>query len=306
MTLTPARIAAATDGFRAVYLAAYEGATPDWQPIAMEVESSSETETYEMLLGLPGMKELVGEAKLEDLASAGLSIKNKEWESTVSVKRAAIERDSIGLYRPMFAEMGAVARNHPRELVADLLNDSFTAVDYTGSAFFHTAKKHDAKDQSKNALTFSNKITAALSAASFVTARTMLRTMKNAKGKNLGAGRRLTLVVPPALEETANKLRTAENISVAGGSTDTNTLRNTFDVLVLNELTSSTAWFLVDSGRAIKPLIVQFEVRPEFIAADDPKSPHVLLQKIFIYQSYGRWNAGYGLPQLAIGSTGAG
>lgn len=93
-------------------------------------------------------------------------------------------------------------------------------------------------------------------------------------------------------------------LSVAGGSTETNTLRNTFDVLVLNDLTSDTAWFLMESGRAIKPLLIQFEVRPEFIAADDPKSTHVLLQKVFFYQAYGRWNAGYALPMLAYGSTG--
>jgi phage major head subunit gpT-like protein len=83
-------------------------------------------------------------------------------------------------------------------------------------------------------------------------------------------------------------------------------LRGTFDVMVLHGLSSSTAWFLVESGRAVKPLIVQFEVRPEFVAADDPKSEHVLLKKIFIYQAYGRWNAGYGLPMMIIGSTGAG
>jgi phage major head subunit gpT-like protein len=128
--------------------------------------------------------------------------------------------------------------------------------------------------------------------------------MKDAKGNNLGLGMKLLLVVPPALEETANKLRTAENISIAGGSTDTNTLRGTFEVKVMNELSSDTAWFLVESGREIKPLIVQMEISPEFIAADDPKSPHVLLQKKFIYQAYYRGNAGYALPQLAYGSTG--
>ena len=81
-------------------------------------------------------------------------------------------------------------------------------------------------------------------------------------------------------------------------------MRGTFDVQVINELSSDTAWFLFDVGREIKPLIVQFEVRPEFIIADDPKSTHVMLQKVFIYQSYGRWNAGYGMSLLAYGSPG--
>lgn len=305
MTLTPERIAAATDGFRAVYLKAYDGLTPDWLPIAMEIESTSETETYEFLTGMPGMQELIGEIKLEDLATAGFSLRNKEWHSTVQVKRSSIERDTLGIYRPQMAELGTNARNHPRSLVAELLNNSFTALDYTGTAFFAAAKPYNKDDKSKNAATFTNKQTAALSAASFVVARKALRQAKDAKGNNLNLGRKLTLVVPPALEETANKLRTAELLNNGGGA-ETNTLRNTFEVLVLNELTSDTAWFLIESGREIKPLLIQFEVRPEFVAADDPKSTHVVLEKKFIYQAYGRWNAGFALPQLAFGSTGAG
>lgn len=304
MILSPARIAAATDGFRAIFLKAYDGETPDWMPIAMEVESNSETETYEYITGLPGMKKLIGEVKLEDFATNGFSLKNEEWESTVPVKRKVIERDSLGLVKPAMSELGTNARNHPRILVAGLLSGGFTALDFTGTAFFAAGKPYNKDDKSKGAPTFTNKGTAALSAASFVVARTTLQKMVDAKGNNLGLGKKLTLVVPPALQETANKLRVAENISVAGGSTETNTLRNTFDVLVLNDLTSDTAWFLIESGRAIKPLLIQFEVRPEFIAADDPKSTHVVLQKMFFYQAYGRWNAGYALPMLAFGSTG--
>ena len=304
--LNSARIEAASAGFRAVFLKAFEGADLDWSALAMQTTSSSATETYDFLTGLPGMKELIREVKLEDIATAGFSIANKEWEATVPVPRAIIERDNEGLIRPQFAELGTNARNHPRTLLATLLNNSFVALDYTGTAFFAASKPYNKDDKSKGAPTFTNKITTALSAASFVVARTALRKMTDAKGNNLGLGMKLTLIVPPALEETANKLRTAENISVTGGSTETNTLRGTFEVKVLNELTSDTAWFLVESGREIKPLIVQMEVQPEFIAADDPKIPHVLLQKKFIYQAYYRGNAGYALPQLAFGSTGVG
>lgn len=305
--LNQSKIDAATAGFRAVFLKAYEGANPVWAPIAFQVDSTSATETYDFITGVPGMKELVGEVKFDELAAASFSLANKEWESTIQVKIADIERDSLGLYSASFQEMGAVATFHPQKLVADLLNASFTTgKDYTGTAFFAENKPFDPNDKSKGAPTFTNKGTAALSAASFVAARTALKTAKNAKGENLNLGQRLILVVPPALEETANKLRNAENLpSAAGTASETNTLRNSFDVLVLNQLTSATAWFLMEGGRAIKPLVVQFEVRPQFIAGDDPKSTHAMQTKKFWYQSYGRWNAGYALPQLAYGSTGA-
>ena len=98
----------------------------------MEVESNTARETYEHLTGLPGMRELIGEVKLQDVESAGFTIVNKEWEATVSVKRADIERDRIGIYRPNFAELATMARNHPHVLVASLLNNSFADLDYTG------------------------------------------------------------------------------------------------------------------------------------------------------------------------------
>lgn len=304
--LNQSRIDAATAGFRAVFLSAYEGASPAYAPIAFEVESNSASETYEFITGVAGMKELIGEVKLEDLDNAGFTITNKEWENTIPVKIADIERDKLGLYNASFQELAQTARFHPEELVAALLSDGFTATDYTGTAFFHTAKPYNPKDQSKNAPTFSNKGTAALSAASFIAARTVLKKQKNAKGKNLKLGRKLLLVVPPALEETANKLRTAEMLpNAAGTASETNTLRNTFEVLVLNDLTSDTAWFLIETGRAIKPLVVQFEKRPEMFAATNQQDTEVMKTKKFLYQAYGRWNAGYALPQLAYGSTGA-
>lgn len=297
--LTSTRINAATAGFRAVFLAAYEGASPSWAPLAFEVDSASASETYEMITGVPGMKEVIGEVKLEEFASTGFTIANKEWATTVPVKIADIERDKLGFYRPAFQEMADVARFHPQLLVAELLNNSFTAVDYTGTSFFHTAKPYDPKDKSKGAPTFSNRGTGVLNAANFVLARAALRKMKDSKGNNLNLGRKLVLVVPPALEETANKLRTAELLA-----NETNTLRNTFEVVVMNELSSDTAWFLMEAGRAIKPLVVQYESRPQFIAGDDPRADYAIKEKKFIYQAYGRWAAGYALPQLAYGSTG--
>lgn len=299
--LTTTRINAATAGFRAVFMSAYDGASPAWAPLAFESESQSASETYEFITGVPGMKEIIGEVKLEEFASAGFTIANKEWASTVPVKIADIERDRLGLYRPAFQEMAAVARFHPQVLVADLLNAGFTAKDWTATTFFHTAKPYDPFDKSKGAPTYSNRGTGALTAPNFVLARAALRKMKDSKGNNLNLGRRFVLVVPPALEETANKLRTAETLG-----NDTNTLRNTFDVVVLNDLTSDTAWFLLEGGRAIKPLVVQYEARPQFIAGDDLKADYAIKEKRFIYQAYGRWNAGYALPQLCYGSTGEG
>lgn len=304
--LTQDRANAASAGFRGVFLKAYEGATPEWQKVAMEVPSENASETYDFITAIPAVKELLGEANIEQFASAGFTILNKEWEATAEVPIKDIERDRIGLFAPTFQEMADSARWHPQELVADLLNGGFTTVlDYTGTTFFADSKKYNPADKSKGAATFDNKGTAALSYGALSAARANLRNRRNAKGKSLRLGRKLILIVPPALETMALTLQTAELIqSTDGAASQTNTLRNTFETLVMPELTSDTAWFLIEGGRAIMPFIVQMEKRPEFIAADNLRDTGIIKTKKFLYQSYGRYNAAPAFPQLAYGSTG--
>jgi phage major head subunit gpT-like protein len=66
------------------------------------------------------------------------------------------------------------------------------------------------------------------------------------------------------------------------------------------------AWFLLDTTRFIKPLVSQNRKKFEFISKTDPnQSDRVFLAKEFIYGVDGRCNGGYGLWQLAWGSTAA-
>ena len=60
------------------------------------------------------------------------------FESTVSVSRNHIEDDKIGVFKPMFAQMGRLARMHPEELVFGLLKAGFATNCYDGQFFFDT------------------------------------------------------------------------------------------------------------------------------------------------------------------------
>lgn len=63
-------------------------------------------------------------------------------------------------------------------------------------------------------------------------------------------------------------------------------------------------WFLLDTSRAIKPLIHQKRRPFEFVAKTSAQtSDRVFERNEFIYGVDGRSNAGYGLWQLAYGST---
>ncbi len=62
------------------------------------------------------------------------------------------------------------------------------------------------------------------------------------------------------------------------------------------------AWYLLDCGQPLKPLIYQ-ERRPfDFVSLDSPTDANVFWRNEHIYGVDGRSNAGYGLWQLAYGS----
>lgn len=66
---------------------------------------------------------------------------------------------------------------------------------------------------------------------------------------------------------------------------------------------SGTPWYLLDTTRAIKPLIYQTRRPFAFVSKDDPRtSDFVFNRSEYLYGTDGRCNAGYGLWQLAYAS----
>jgi phage major head subunit gpT-like protein len=65
-------------------------------------------------------------------------------------------------------------------------------------------------------------------------------------------------------------------------------------------------WFLLDTSRAIMPLIYQERRKPEFNTLNDPKtSEHVFKANEYIYGVDARYNVGFSFWQLAFGSKAA-
>ncbi|SPD73809.1 Mu-like prophage FluMu major head subunit [uncultured Desulfobacterium sp.] len=65
---------------------------------------------------------------------------------------------------------------------------------------------------------------------------------------------------------------------------------------------SGAPWFLLDLRRAIKPVILQINKRPEFVRQDKPEDESVFMRKKFRYGVDDRKNVGFGLWQIAYGS----
>jgi phage major head subunit gpT-like protein len=65
---------------------------------------------------------------------------------------------------------------------------------------------------------------------------------------------------------------------------------------------SGAAWFLLDTSRAVRPIIWQEREGYEFTSINRAEDQHVFLNDEFIYGVRARVNAGFGLWQLAWGS----
>lgn len=65
---------------------------------------------------------------------------------------------------------------------------------------------------------------------------------------------------------------------------------------------SGTAWYLLDTSRVMKPVILQKRKNYNFVSMDKETDDNVFMRKEFIYGVDARLNAGYGLWQLAYAS----
>lgn len=122
--------------FNAAFKKGFGNAKPMWTMIAMRVQSNSKSNTYGWLGNWPGFREWVGARVIKSMKAHQYSITNKHWESTVGVDRDDIEDDEIGIYSPMFEEMGLASMIFPDKLVFGLLKNGFTETCYDDQNFF--------------------------------------------------------------------------------------------------------------------------------------------------------------------------
>jgi phage major head subunit gpT-like protein len=302
----------ARENWQVTFLKAFtEGAGRPLAEIMCQMETSKKAvEIRKMLTKFPGFKKFTGEIEAESMAWTEQSLANEEWADTVLVPRADIERDDIGQYGKEFEMMGAAARRHPDELLAAVMASAFTTNDYTGLPFFAADKPHipgvvDAKK-------FTNLMTAKPSAGSLEAAYLLMAGIRDATGKPMGIGGKKMVVCSDKWGSTFRKLLKAETIvevvTGEGVATVANIYSGTADLAVFNYLydgTNDDKWFVLDQSWPLRAFILQHEVKPRFIAQDRETDDIPFRLKKNAYQGYYRGNVGFGLPQLAVGSTGA-
>lgn len=122
--------------FSRIFQDAFTSVPSQWKRVAMETSSTTRSNEYGWLGDFPRMREWLGDRVINGLKQHGYSLTNKPFEMTVGVDRDDIEDDNIGIYRPMFDEMGRGAAEHYDESVFNALVAGFTEPCYDGQPLF--------------------------------------------------------------------------------------------------------------------------------------------------------------------------
>ena len=191
--------------------------------VATMVRATQMEQSYGWLGKIPNVREWIGKRAIQNLMQHDYAIKEKPWELTIGVDRDHIETDNLGIYTPIFEEMGRSSEAFRQQLVFDLLKAGFSTNCYDGQFFFDTDH--------------------------------------------------------PVLDKEGNEISVA---NTDGGS--------------------GTPWFLIDTSRALKPIILQERKPFEFVAKDQLTDDNVFNNKEFVYGTDARMNVGFGFWQFAWGS----
>jgi len=274
--------------FKKEFMQTLNDVPTSYKKIATEVKAGTPTVDYAWLGQFPSMRKWVGDRVIKDLKAHKYSITKDRFESTIEVDRDYILYDNLGVIKPAIQEMARGSKTHYDDVVWQLLEANSTC--YDGKKFFDSHKI--------GSKTFSNIGTKKLTLESFFETREQLMSLKGDENKPLGIKPNL-LVVPPALERTALEIVNSDTIN---GST--NIAKGLTEVLVVPQLNTSTGWYLLDTTRVIKPIILQVNKDIDFTAMDNPNDEAVFMRAAYRYGVDAEHNAGYGLWQLAYFNDG--
>lgn len=277
---------------------------PIWEKIATLVPSTTKENDYAWIGAFPRLKEWLGDKSVKNLSAYEYSLKNRDFEATVAVKRNDVEDDNLGAYGVQAQDIGDSAAIWPDTLVTELLNSGEAAKCYDGKAFF--AANHPGVDKDGKKTLYANKGTEKLDAstlagalAGFGAAKTKMAAFRDDAGKLLGI-RPTVLVVPTALEDTANLLMNSDKLDDG----KPNPYKGAAEVVVVPELDDPAAWYLMDCSRRLKPLIFQQRKKPVFVKQTSEESDAVFSRAEFLYGCEARGAAGFGLWQQAYKADG--
>jgi phage major head subunit gpT-like protein len=154
MLLNTTSLRALYTGFSTAFQQGFTGVEPQYAPLTMTVPSTTKSNEYGWMGKLPRVREWIGDRVVQNISLHDYAIKNRPFELTIGVDRDDIDDDNIGIYSPLFTEMGRSAATFPDEMIWPFLKAGFSTPCYDKQNFFDT--DHPVLDEDGDVISVSN------------------------------------------------------------------------------------------------------------------------------------------------------
>jgi len=259
-------------GARVGFLTALKKYPADWQKIAMVVNLDGAAVDLVDLGAAPMPKESKSGITIQDMIEKTMEVKPTDWDITVWISQNAIDDDRTGGLLRRCKMAGQNFQRHLNKRVFQVLNagDSSTYGScYDGHDFFDD----DHVDDGANYQTAqSNEGASALSIDNFETIWVAAQGLRDDQGEYVQYNYNQP-VVPPALYREMFQI-IANEWAYDSANRERNPYRGMIKPPIVSPELDSTAWYIIASDEAIKPLIVAMRKQPTLQDAwFDPKAP---------------------------------
>jgi len=253
------------------------------------------TKAVEMDLGIGGLgdlEEFTGTIPYGDFSQQyKTSYTHREWVKGIKIERKLIDDDQYSIINKRPQQLALVARRSREKHGASVFNNAFNTTIFAGGdtlALCSTAHTYVG-----TSTTVGNSGTTSLSATALEATRLLGMGITD-ETDNLMDIMYDTILVPPALEETANIIVKTDK-DVGSAQNDINWAKGRYKVLVWPRLTDSNNWFMLDS-KYMKMFLKWFDRIPVEFNKDKDFDTYLAKWSCYTRYSYGfsGWQFLYG------------
>lgn len=284
-------------GAKAGFLQSFMAATPQWQRIAQMINLGAKSTDMVDLGAAPMPKKSRSGYTQQDFIEKKLTVTPEDWDITVHISRNAIDDDQTGLLDTRVKQAGERFQQHFDKLCFSALNggDGTTyGLAYDGNELFDNSHVdsgavYTTAQDNLNALS--------LTLTNFNTVWTAAMGFRDDYGEPSRYSYDL-LVVPPALMLAASQI-TENREDATTGNRASNPFNGKVNYIVSQDF-DATAWTLVASNHAIKPVLLVMRQMPGLKPEDtwfDPDKPD---GGWYMFKYTARYNVFYGDWRLAV------
>ena len=248
------------------------------------LEKSNKAVEYDLGIGgLGDLEEFTGTIPYSDFNQQyRTSYVHREWVKGIKIERKLVDDDVYSIINKRPQQLALVAKRTREKHGGSLFNNAFnTSVFAGGDTKALCASDHSSVGTSS---TQSNSGSTALSATAVEATRLLGMAFKD-ETDNLVDVMFDTILIPPALEETANIIVKTQ-ATVGSANNDINFSYQKYKVIVWPRLTSSTVWFMIDS-KYMKMFLKWFDRIPVEFNKDKDFDTYVSKWSCYQRYSYG-------------------